>query len=134
MGEQSVSETRLGNFFQNRKIFPFRKESIFPFWKNHPLLKDPKFKLLLCMSLVFRASRNNVFSFGNHIFEFFTKDFENLSSSFFLFSKICCQVLSSARGCIYSFHSGSFIQTFSTRCQVIMVVPFHMKKDFDIKS
>ena len=72
------------SYFQKRKIFPFRKESIFPFLKNHLLSKDTKFKLSLCMSLVFGISKNVSFN-NNHILKFFTKGFENLLSSF-LFS------------------------------------------------
>ena len=62
---------------------PFGKESLFPFRKNHPPLEDTKFKLLLCMSLVFVALRNISFNDDNHIMKFFTEGFENLLSSFF---------------------------------------------------
>ena len=86
---QSISQTCFSSYFQKGKIFPFRKESIFPFWKNHPLLEDAKFKLLLCMLLVFRASRNVSFNDDNHILKFFIKGFKNLLSSFFLIPTIC---------------------------------------------
>ena len=106
---QSVPQTRFGSYFQKRKIFHFGKESVFPFRKNNPLSEDKKFKLLLCMSLVFCASRNVSFNDDNHILKFFTEGFENLSSSFFLIPKICYQVLSSARGCIFCFPFGKFL-------------------------
>ena len=80
---QSISQTCFSSYFQKGKIFPFRRESIFPFWKNHPLLEDTKFKLLLCILLVFRASKNISFNDDNHILKFFIKGFENLLSSFF---------------------------------------------------
>ena len=60
------------------------------------------------MSLVFCASRNVSFNDSNHILKFFTKGFENLP-------------------CIYTL---SFIQTFSTRWQIIMVVLLYMKQIF----
>ena len=120
---QSAPETCFGSYFQKGKIFPFGKESIFLFRKNHPLLDDTKFRLLLCMLLVLRVSRNISFSDSNHISKFITKGFENLPSSFSLIPKICYQVLSSTRGCIYTSCSRSFIQTFTTRWQVIMVLP-----------
>ena len=59
---------------------------------------------------------------------FSPKVFENLLSSLFWIPKICYQVLRSARGCIYTSCSGSFIQTFTTRWKVTMVLPFHMKE------
>ena len=64
-----------GNCLQKGKIFPFGKELIFPFQKNHPLSEDKKFKMSLCMSLVFGASRNVSFSNDNHILKFFTESF-----------------------------------------------------------
>ena len=69
-------------YFQKGKILPFGKKSTFPFWKNHPLSEDTKFKLSLCMLLVFGASRKVSFNDDNHILEFFTEGFENLLSSF----------------------------------------------------
>ena len=84
---QSVPQTRLGSYFQNRKIFPFRKESILPFRKNHPLSKGKKIELSLCMSLVFCALRNVSFNNNNHILKFVTESFENLPSSFFFNSE-----------------------------------------------
>ena len=81
---QSIPQTRFGSYFQKGKIFPFGKESIFPFGKNHPLSEDTKFKLLLCMSLVFSASRNVSLSDDKYILKFFTEGFENLAFSFFL--------------------------------------------------
>ena len=126
---QSVPETCFGSYFQKGKIFSFGKESFSPFRKNHPLLDDTKFRLLLCILLVLRASRNISFSDSNHFLKFITKGFENLPSSFSLIPKICYQLLSSARGCIYTSRSRSFIQTFTTRWQVIMVLlPYHMKE------
>ena len=44
---------------------PFGKESIFLFQKNHPLSEDTKFKLLLCMLLVFSALKNISFCNNN---------------------------------------------------------------------
>ena len=121
---QSVPQTHFGSYFQKGKIFP-----IFSFWKNHiPLSKDTKFEMSLCMSLVFGASRNVSFNDDNHILKFFTEGFENLPSSFFLIPKICYRVLGSAFGRIYTCHSGSFILTFTTRWQIIMVLLFHMKQ------
>ena len=94
---QSVPQNLFGSYFQKVKIFLFGKESVFRFRKNHPLSGDAKFKLLLCMSLVFCATRNVSLNDDNHILKFFTEGFENLPSSFFLIPKICYQVLSSAR-------------------------------------
>ena len=60
------------------------------------------------MHVVSALSIGNVsFNDDNHILKFFTEGFENLPSIFFLIPKICYQVLSSARGCIYTFLSGS---------------------------
>ena len=81
----------------------------------------------MCMLLVFCASRNVSFNYDNHFLKFFT-GFENLLSSFFLIPKISYQVLSKACGCICTSCSGSFIQTFTTRWQIIMVLLFHMKQ------
>ena len=92
-----VPQTRFGSYFEKGKIFPFGKESIFPFRKNHPLLEDTKFRLSLCMSLVFCASRNVSFNDDNYILKF--------SAKFSLIPKICYQVLSSARGCLYTSRS-----------------------------
>ena len=80
------------------------------------------------MSLVFGASRNVSFNDDNHILKFLTESFENLPSSFFLIPKICYLVLSSALGRIYTSRSGSFIQKFTTRWQIIMVLLFYMKQ------
>ena len=65
------------------KYFPFGKESVFPFWKKHPHSEDTKFKLSLCMSLLFCALRNVSFNDANHILKFFNEGFENLPSRFF---------------------------------------------------
>ena len=78
-----IPQTHFGSYFQKRKIFHLGNESIFLFWKNHPLSEDKKFKLSLCMLLVFCASRNVSFNDNNHILKFFTEGFENLPSSFF---------------------------------------------------
>ena len=83
---QSVPQTHFGSDFQKGKIFPFGKESVFLFRKNQPLLEDRKFKLLMCMLLVFCASRNVSFNYNNHFLKFFT-GFENLPSSSFLNSE-----------------------------------------------
>ena len=64
------------------------------------------------MSLVFRASTNVYFSGNKHILRFFNK---GLPSSLFFNSE---NLLSSIDQC-----TGSFIQTFKTRRQVIMVLP-----------
>ena len=124
--EQSVPQICFGSYFEKGKIFPFGKESIFPFPKNHPLSEEPKFKLSLCMSLVFGASRNVSFSKNNHILQFFTEGFKIYSWFFFLVPKIYW-VLSSAHGCIYTSHLGSLIQTFTTRWQTV-VLPFNTKQ------
>ena len=60
-----------------------------------PFLKT-KFKLLLCMLLVFCALRNISFNDDNHILKFFTKGFQNLLSSFFFSSE---NLLSSTEQC-----------------------------------
>ena len=78
-----VPQTRFDSYFEKGKIFPFGKESIFPFRKNHPLLEDKKIKLLLCMSLMVGAPRNVSLSDDKCIWKFFTEGFENLPSSFF---------------------------------------------------
>ena len=117
---QSVPQTCFTSYFQNGKIFPFRKESIFPFQKNHPLSENTKFKLLLCMSLAFGKLKNVSFGNDNHTLKFSTEDFENLPSSFFFFSSENLLLrLSSTCGCIYTSHLGSFILTFTTRWQII---------------
>ena len=90
---QSVPETCFGSYFQKGKIFSFGKESFSPFRKNHPLLDDTKFRLLLCILLVLRASRNISFSDSNHFLKFITKGFENLPSSFSLIPKIFNSVI-----------------------------------------
>ena len=90
---QSVPETCFGSYFQKGKIFSFGKESFSPFRKNHPLLDDTKFRLLLCILLVLRASRNISFSDSNHILKFITKGFESLPSSFSLIPKIFNSVI-----------------------------------------
>ena len=87
--KQSVPQSRFSSYFQKGKVFPFGKESIFPFRKNRPTSEDTKFKLSPCMSLVFGASKNVSFSNDNHILKFFTEGFENLPSSFFSVLKIC---------------------------------------------
>ena len=79
---------------------PFTKESTFPFWKNHPLLEDTKFKLLRCLLLVFDASRNVSFNDDNHILKFFTESFENLLSIFF-YSYNSKNLLLSIEQCIW---------------------------------
>ena len=58
------------------------------------------------MSLVLCASRNVSFNGDNHILKFFTEGFT--VKFFFLIPKICYQILSSARGCIYYFPFGKF--------------------------
>ena len=90
---QSVPETCFGSYFQKGKIFSFGKESFSPFRKNHPLLDGTKFRLLLCILLVLRASRNISFSDSNHFLKFITKGFENLPSSFSLIPKISNSVI-----------------------------------------
>ena len=82
------------------------------------------------MSLVFFTSRSVSFNDSNRILKYFNEGFENLSSSFFLIPKICYQIFSSPRGCVYTSRSGSFIWTFATRWQMIMVLLFHMKQIF----
>ena len=97
----SVTQTRFGSYFQKGMIFPFRKKSIFLLQENNPLLEDTKFNLLLCMSLVFTASRNVSFSDNNHILKVASKGFENLPSSIFSVPKLCYQAMSCACDCIY---------------------------------
>ena len=75
------------------------------------------------MSLVFGASRNISFNKSNHILKFFTKGFENLPI-FFLISKIYYQVLSSARGCIYT----SLFITYNKMADNNGTALFHMKQ------
>ena len=45
--KQSVPQSLFDSYFQKGKIFPFGKESVFPFRKNHPLSEDTKFKFPL---------------------------------------------------------------------------------------
>ena len=84
------------------------------------ILENTKFKLLLWMSLVFRASTNVCFSGNNLILKFYIKGSKNLPSSSFFNSE---NLLLSYEQC-----TGSFIQTFKTRWEVIMVLPLHMKE------
>ena len=79
--------------FPKGEDLPSRERMSSHFGKIIPLpSEDTKFKLLLCMLLVFCASRNTSFNDNNHILKFFTEGFENLLSSFFLILKICYQV------------------------------------------
>ena len=87
-----------GSYFQKGKFFHFGKESIFSFWKNHPLSEDKQFKLLLCMSLVVGAMRNISLSDDKYIWKFFTEGFENLPSSFSFNSE---NLLSSSERCTW---------------------------------
>ena len=106
--------------FPKGKIFSFGRKSVFLFQKNHPLLEDTIFKLLLWISLVFRPSTNVPFSANNHILKFFIKSFENHYQVFFFNSE---NLLSSIDQC-----TGSFIQTPKARWQVIMELSHHMKE------
>ena len=97
--------------FQKGKIFPFGKEFVFLFQKNHPLSADAKFELSLCMLLVFCASRNIFNEKQQSYFEIFHQRFWKFTVKFFSVffnSENCYQVLSSAHGCIYTSHSGKF--------------------------
>ena len=96
-------------------------------WKNHPLLEGTKFILSLCMLLVFGALKNVSFSNNIRISKFLQKVLKIYFRVFFPVQKICYQVESSAHDCIYTSHSGSFILTFTTKWQ-IMVLLFHMKQ------
>ena len=78
-----ITRNSFEQLFPKGKIFSFGGGWIFLFWKNHLLLEDTKFKLLLWMSLVFRASTNVSFSGNNHILKFFIRRFKILPSSFF---------------------------------------------------
>ena len=118
---------------QKRKIFHFGKESVFS-GKNHPLLENKKFKLSLCMSLVFCASRKISFNDDNHILKFFTEGFENLRSSFFFNPKICYQVLSSAHGCIFYFLFGKFGLDIRNKIADNRGTALPHKIDFDISK
>ena len=64
------------------------------------------------MSLVFRASKNVSFSGNNHILKFTINFFFNSEN-----------LLSSIDQCM-----GSFVKTFKTRWQAIMVMSLHMKE------
>ena len=125
---QSIPQICFRSYFQNKKIFLFGKKSIFPFRKNHPLSENTKFKLSLCMSLVFGASRNISFNYNNHIFKLFTKGFENLLSCFFFNSE---NLLSSIGQCtclhLY-FLFGKFHLHILNKMADNMVLPFHMKQ------
>ena len=132
--QKSVPQTRFRSCFQKRKIFHFGKESVFPFRKNHPLSEGKKIKLSLCMLLVFSASRNVSFNDDNHILKFFTKGFESLPSSFFLVPKVCYQVLSSARGCIFYFQFGKFHLDICNKMADNSGAALPHKIDFDIRS
>ena len=135
LAKQSVPQTRFGSYFQKGKIFLFKKESTFLFRENHPLLEDKKFKLLLlCILLVLCASRNISFNDGNHISKFITEGFENLPSSFFLISKICNKVLSSARGCIFYYPFGKFHLDIPIKMADNSGTALLHKTDFDISK
>ena len=60
--------------------------------------------------------------------ESFHRRFWKFTVKFFFNSKICYRVLSGARGCYFSSRLGSFIQTFTTRWPIIMVLLFNMKQ------
>ena len=94
------------------RIIPFRKT---------------QFKLSLCMSLVFGASRNVSFNDENHILKFFTKGFENLPSSFLFNSE---NLLSRIGQCMWLhlyFPFGKFHLDIHNK-MTIMVLLFHMKQ------
>ena len=131
---QSVPQTRLGSYFQNRKIFPFRKESILPFRKNHPLSKGKKIELSLCMSLVFCALRNVSFNDDNQILKFFNEDFENLLSRFFFNSE---NLLSSIEQCTWLhlyFPFGKFYLDIRNKMADNNGTALPHKTDFDISK
>ena len=111
-----------------REDLPFRERiHIFQFGNNHPLSEDKKFKLLLCMSLVVGASRN--ISLSDKIFGNFSLNVLKIYCQvFFLILKICYWLLSSAYGRNFSSCSGNFIQTFTARWTIIMVLLFYMKQ------
>ena len=90
--EKNTTTNSFWQLLPKGEDLPFWERICLPFQKNHPLSEDRKFKLLLCMSLVFCALGNLSFNDDNHILKFFTEGFENLPSSFFLISKICYQV------------------------------------------
>ena len=98
------------------------------------LLENKKFKLSLCMSLVFCASRKVSFNDDNHILKFFTEGFENLRSSFFFNPKICYQVLSSAHGCIFYFLFGKFGLDIRNKIADNRGTALPHKIDFDISK
>ena len=105
--------------FSKGKIFSFGKESIFLFQKNHPLLEDRKSKLVLWISLVFRASTN--------IFLMTTIIFWNFSSKVL---KIYHQNVFNSENLLSSIDqcTENFIQTFKTRWKVITVLLLHLKE------
>ena len=111
---QCVPETCFSSYFQKGKILIFGKESIFLFLllgRIIPFWKAKKFILSLCMLLVFGALKNVSFSNNNRISKFLQKVLKISFWVSFPVQKICYQVLSSARDCIYTSHSGSFIPT-----------------------
>ena len=89
-------KARTTNLFQ--QLFPKREDLSFRERIHLPVSEDTKFKLLLCMSLVFGASRNVSFNDDNHILKFFTEGFENLLSRFFFFNSE--NLLSSIEQCM----------------------------------
>ena len=76
------------------------------------------------------AQRNVSFSDDTIILKFFTKGFEIFLSIFLLIPKNLLSSIehSSACSCIYSSCLGSFIQTFTIRWQVTMVLLLHTKQ------
>ena len=80
---QSVHTTNLfRQLLPKGEDLSFRERISSCFRRIIPFLKT-KFKLLLCMLLVFCALRNISFNDDNHILKFFTEGFQNLLSSFF---------------------------------------------------
>ena len=115
-------------------MFPFGKESIFLFRKNYPLSEDTKFKLSLCMSLVFSASRNVSFSVDHHILKFFTEGFENLPSTCFFNSE---NLLSSSEQCMWldlHFSFGKFHSDIHSKMAGNNGTALSYETDFDISE
>ena len=91
-------------------------------------------KLSLCMSLVFCASRNVSFNDDNHILKFSPKVLNICRQVSFLIPKVCYQVLSSARGCIFHFLFGKFHLDIHNKMADNSGTALPDKIDFDIRN
>ena len=127
---QSVLQTRFGKYFWKGNIFPIRKESMFPY----PLLENTRFKLFLCMLIVFRTSRNISFSDDNHILKFFAEGFWKFTIKSFLNPE---NLLSSIAQCallhLY-FLFGKFHSDIHNKMEGNNSTALPHEKDFDISK